>query len=121
MEENKSPNQDLKETASDVRNLLNSAAENPMKNAAGTLNNSKQVAAKGDRDQAMTDAQNQPGEGGGRSAKGDGPDGEHRQLVTVDRRGAIAFWRSSRNFQVKPVRRGKIIWARVRIRFHRRI
>jgi hypothetical protein len=57
MAENKSTNQELKDTAKDVGNLLNSAAENPMKNAAGDINNAKQSAAKEDRDQALSDAQ----------------------------------------------------------------
>ena len=53
MDENKSNNQELKDTARDVGNLLNSAAENPMKNAAGDINNAKQADAKEDRNQAI--------------------------------------------------------------------
>jgi hypothetical protein len=56
MEENKSTNADLKTTTKDVKDLLNSAAENPMKNAAGDINNSKQEPAKDDRDKDLSDA-----------------------------------------------------------------
>ncbi len=57
MEENKSANQELKDTARDVGNLLNSAAENPMKDAAGSINNARQAEDKDHRDQSLTDAQ----------------------------------------------------------------
>ena len=57
MAENKSPNQELKDTVKDVGNLLNSTAENPMKNAAGDINNAKQSDAKDDRDKNLADAQ----------------------------------------------------------------
>jgi hypothetical protein len=57
MVENKSSNQELKDTARDVGDLLTSAAENPMKNAAGQINTARQAPAKPDRDQALTDAQ----------------------------------------------------------------
>ena len=61
MEENKSTNQDLKDTARDVGNLLNSAAENPMKNAAGDISNAKQQENKDQRDQSLADAQSSQG------------------------------------------------------------
>jgi hypothetical protein len=57
MAENKSTNSDLKDTARDVGNLLNSAAENSMKNAAGDISDSKQQPSKDDRDQKFSDAQ----------------------------------------------------------------
>jgi hypothetical protein len=40
-----------------VGNLLNSAAENSMKNAAGDISDSKQQPSKDDRDQKFSDAQ----------------------------------------------------------------
>jgi hypothetical protein len=57
MVENKSTNQELKDTARDVGALLNNAAENPMKAAAGDINTAKQTSAKPDREQALADAQ----------------------------------------------------------------
>ncbi len=64
MQENKSTNQDLKDTARDVGNLLNSAAENPMKNAAGDIGTAKQTAEKEDRDQKLSEAKNMQAQAG---------------------------------------------------------
>ncbi len=51
MEENRSPNTDLKQTASDVKDILNQTAENPMKDAVGQINqarDTKQQEARND-------------------------------------------------------------------------
>src|ERR1019366_2825431 len=55
--ENKSPNQELKDTARDVGDLLNKTAEGPMKDAAGQVNSAKQTSSKDDRNQQMQQAQ----------------------------------------------------------------
>lgn len=57
MAENKSTNQELKDIAKNAGNLLNSAAENPMKNAAGDINSAKQADNKDQRSQDLADAQ----------------------------------------------------------------
>jgi hypothetical protein len=59
MDENKSPNTELKETAKDVGNLLNATAEQPMKSAAADINAAKLSDKPDDRNQKLTDAQNQ--------------------------------------------------------------
>ncbi len=53
MEENKSPNQELRDTAHDVSALLNDTAENPMKDAAAAMSGAKQSPAPDDRNQKM--------------------------------------------------------------------
>jgi hypothetical protein len=63
MVENKSANQDLKDTARDVGSLLTSAAESPMKHAADDISAAK-PAAKDDRDQKLADAQNHQAQAG---------------------------------------------------------
>src|ERR1019366_108883 len=55
--ENKSPNQELKDTARDVGDPLNKTAEGPMKDAAGQVNSAKQTSSKDDRNQQMQQAQ----------------------------------------------------------------
>jgi hypothetical protein len=57
LSENKSPNQELKDTAKDVGDLLNNTAEKPMKDAAGQINAAKQSSAKNDRNQNLQTAQ----------------------------------------------------------------
>jgi hypothetical protein len=57
MEQNKSENQELKSTVREVGDLLNSTAENSMKNAAGALDVIRNPADKADRDKAIQDAQ----------------------------------------------------------------
>lgn len=57
LEENKSPANDLKQIAKDVSNDLNSAAENPMKNASAKLNDAQQNPSKDARNQDLKDAQ----------------------------------------------------------------
>jgi hypothetical protein len=53
MEENKSTNQELHDTAHDVAALLNDTAENPMKEAAAAMSEAKQSAEPDDRNQKM--------------------------------------------------------------------
>jgi hypothetical protein len=57
LEENKSPANDLKQIAKDVANDLNSAAENPMKNASAKLNEAQQNQNKDARNENLKDAQ----------------------------------------------------------------
>ncbi len=57
LEENRSTNADLKATAKDVGDLLTSAAEGPMKNAAATVADAKQAPAPEARQQDFKDAQ----------------------------------------------------------------
>jgi hypothetical protein len=64
MEENKSPNQDLKATAGDVEKLLKDAAEHPMTDAAGDLNKVPSAANKDDRQQQLSDAKAAEGQAG---------------------------------------------------------
>ncbi|HMB94717.1 MAG TPA: hypothetical protein VKK61_01625, partial [Tepidisphaeraceae bacterium] len=57
LNENKSPSQDLSDTARDVANDLNQAAENPMKEATNQLSSANQPNAKSDqRNQALAKA-----------------------------------------------------------------
>jgi hypothetical protein len=56
LEENKSPNQELKQTAKDVQEILRQAAENPMKEALGKLSQSRQEN-QGQRNQDLDQAQ----------------------------------------------------------------
>ncbi len=57
MDENKSPNQELKDTAHDVDAVLNDTAENPMKSAAALLAGARQSSAAVDRNQQLASAQ----------------------------------------------------------------
>jgi hypothetical protein len=56
MAENKFDNKDLKDTAKNVEDLLKNVAENPMKNAAGALDKSREEAGKDSRNGDMKDA-----------------------------------------------------------------
>jgi hypothetical protein len=58
LEENRSTNKDLKDTAKDVGDLLTSAAEGPMKNAADAVADAKQAPSPDARQQDFKDAQN---------------------------------------------------------------
>lgn len=69
LNENKSPNQDLKQTARDVGDLLDNTAENPMKDAAGQINAAKQSSAKDNRNQNMQTAQNDQAQAAGQLQK----------------------------------------------------
>ena len=62
MDENKSPNQELRDTAHDVGALLNDTAENPMKQAAAAMTGAKQSPAPDDRNEKMQLAQNDQGQ-----------------------------------------------------------
>ena len=57
LDENRSPNADLKATAKDVGDLLKSAAEGPMKNAAASVADAKQAPSPDARQQDFKDAQ----------------------------------------------------------------
>jgi hypothetical protein len=56
MEQNKSDNQELKATSNEVGSLLNSAAENSMKQAAGSVADSMQAMSKSSSVQKLADA-----------------------------------------------------------------
>jgi hypothetical protein len=61
LEENKSPAADLKETLHDVAQLLNSTAEDPMKNAAADISGAKNQPGKSQRNDALQQAQAEQG------------------------------------------------------------
>ncbi len=58
LDENRSPNADLKDTAKAVGDLLDSAAEGPMKNAAASVADAKAAPSPDARQQDFKDAQN---------------------------------------------------------------
>src|SRR5205823_6579262 len=56
MEENKSPANDLKQLAGDVKDLLNNTAENPMKDAAAQIASASQQKDPGQRNSTFKQA-----------------------------------------------------------------